>query len=134
MSAASLVAPQPEFTAEWPPEVDMILSAMDAAGCSRDRRSGNRRSFRARARLTLYADADRRSPWVLFTRDVDRRMLGFITPDLLPLGYGGWLDLPMPDGELLRIDCTLIRCRKAIEGWHEGALKFNREVWQLEPG
>ena len=42
------------------------------------------------------------------------------------------LELPCPDGNLISIACTLLRCREAAPGWFEGAVCFNRE--QLEFG
>jgi hypothetical protein len=112
----------------WPREVDMILSALEAAGHdSPDRRSAGRAPYRVHARLRLFSDADFASPWTLYTRDVNSRGLGFLTPHRLPLGYGGRVELCAPDGSLLSIHCTLLRCREAAPGWYEGALYFNRE-------
>lgn len=112
----------------WPPEVDLILSAMEAAQDAEcERRHRQRLPYRARAELRLFSDAADAAPWVLYTRDVDSRGLGFITPHRLPLGYGGTLALLAPTGRKLRIPCTLFRCRQAVQGWYEGALYFNRE-------
>ena len=52
-------------------------------------------------------------------RDVNRRGISFLTPHRLPLGYGGLLDVQTPDGRLISIHCTLIRCREAAPGWFE---------------
>ena len=128
-------------TASWPPEVDMILSAMDAAvssqssspsmGTSADRRSSSRHSYRTQATLKLYADPADAAPRVLYTRDADTRCAGFITQHLLPLGYGGWVTIVAPNGEEIHAECTIYRCRKTVQGWHEGAMRFNRDVWQF---
>jgi hypothetical protein len=156
--------------APWPPEVDLILSAMEVArsaalspcdaaaaaaertgtasaaalaiapGAStliggdfflHERRNAQRLPYRTRANLKLYADPSDASPAVLYTRDADHRGLGFITPHLLPLGYGGWVSLCAPNGEIVRVECTIYRCRKTVRGWYEGALNFHRDVWQL---
>ncbi|MGH7176481.1 MAG: hypothetical protein ACREJC_03785 [Tepidisphaeraceae bacterium] len=114
----------------WPAEVDLILSAMDAgAGRDLDRRSVSslRMAYRVRAALRLFCDPDDARPWLLYSRDVDPRGLGFITPHRLPLGYGGTVELFSPRGRKLRVDCLLSRCRQVAPGWYEGALNFNRE-------
>ncbi|MCC6424739.1 MAG: hypothetical protein IT447_14790 [Phycisphaerales bacterium] len=112
---------------EWPAELDFILSALEAGQSSRHKqRSMARKLYRVKAALRLFADGPL-EPRALFTRDVSRRSLGFVTQHQLPLGYGGILELPAPDGRLLRIDCTLLRCREAVRGWFEGAVYFNRE-------
>jgi hypothetical protein len=112
----------------WPAEVDLILSAMEAARQdASDRRIDSRLSYRVRAMLKLFSDAPEQAPWTLYTRDADTRGLGFITSHRLPLGYGGHVELLTPSGAIARIQCTLFRCREAVPGWFEGALYFNRE-------
>lgn len=144
-----LEPPEPQFApvghaaqgrGAWPAEVDLILSAMEAArsvspgaGTSFDRRDTTRQPYRTRAQLKLYADPADAPPAILYTRDADHRGIGFITPTLLPLGYGGWVTLQSPAGETVRVECTVYRCRRTVQGWFEGALSFHREVWQLGP-
>jgi len=112
---------------KWPAELDFILSALEAGQSGRrDQRSTARKMYRVQAAMRLYADGSRESR-VLYTRDVSRRGMGFVSQQQLPLGYGGILELPAPDGRMLRIDCTLLRCREAVRGWFEGAVYFNRE-------
>jgi hypothetical protein len=116
--------------AEWPPQVELVMSALDAgryAGGHRERRSGRRVPMRVKAFLRLFVDAPASPPWTLYSRDVYSRGLGFITAHRLPLGYGGLLDLPTPDGNPVSIACTLLRCREAAPGWFEGAVYFNRD-------
>jgi hypothetical protein len=118
----------------WPREVDLILSAMEAAeGGHSERREHDRLPYRTRATLKLFSDADGTEPWTLYTRDVNARGLGFITPHRLPLGYGGWIELTTPRGRKLRVNCTLFRCREAVKGWYDGALYFNREQHVFDP-
>lgn len=118
----------------WPAEVNMILSAMEAApNPQKPERRTDRVAYRVRATMRLFADAPDTEPWVLYTRDVDPRGLGFITPHRLPLGYGGWVELLTPRGRNSRIACTLYRCRQVIPGWYEGALHFNRDQWMFAP-
>jgi hypothetical protein len=112
----------------WPPQVDIILSAMAMrAAVDVDQRTPARMDYRVRAMLRLFADGTVAEPRVLFTRDADPRGLGFITTHLLPLGYGGSIELLCPTGELRKIACTIHRCRQISPGWYEGALHFNRE-------
>jgi hypothetical protein len=111
-----------------PAEVDLILSAMDAAhDPEADRREQRRRPFRAQVVLRLFSDPPDIKPWILYSRDIDSRGMGFITPHRLPLGYGGWVELIVPEQTKLHVHCTLFRCRQAVHGWFEGALYFNRE-------
>lgn len=113
----------------WPREVDLILSAIEAGrglSVATDRRQSTRQPHRTRATLKLFSDTEDTAPWVLFTRDIDPRGVGFITRHRLPLGYGGVVTLALPDGRELRANCTLLRCREATSGWFEGALYFNR--------
>lgn len=113
----------------WPPEVDLILSAMEAAysQTEQERRYRHRMPYRVRAELRLFSDQQGSPAWVLYTRDADPRGLGFITPHRLPLGYGGTIELFAPSGRKLGVECTLFRCRQTVDGWYEGALYFNRE-------
>jgi hypothetical protein len=118
----------------WPKEVDLILSALDAGKSADDgdRRLGSRTPYRVRANLRLFSDQPGSDPYVLYTRDVDPRGMGFITPHRLPLGYGGDVELFTPRGNKLRVHCTLLRCRQAAPGWYEGAAYFNREQWLFQ--
>ena len=120
---------------EWPPQVDLILSALETGQHQKsDRREGRRSPYRTRGRLRFFSDAPRSSPWTVYTRDVNARGMGFITPHRLPLGYGGRIELPHPDGGMTTIHCTLSRCREAAPGWYEGAVYFNRQQPSFELG
>ena len=123
----------------WPAEVDLIISAL-AAGEDRGQslaatvtgalvghRQLPRMNYRVLADLRLFSDPSDKEPWTLFTRDVSPRGLGFITSHRLPLGYGGTVELPTPDGHTIEVNCTLLRCREVAPGWFDGALYFNRE-------
>ena len=119
---------KPETGTDWPPQVELIMSALDTGQFDQsDRRQSPRLPFRVKARLRLFSDAPRSAPWVIYTRDIDSRGIGFLSPHRLPLGYGGSIDLPDATGQLVTINCTLLRCREAAPGWFEGALNFNRE-------
>ncbi|HEY2585577.1 MAG TPA: PilZ domain-containing protein [Tepidisphaeraceae bacterium] len=114
--------------ASVPPQVELILSALETGRHrAADQRDGRRQRYRVRGRLRLFSDAPHVKPWTVYTRDVDARGLGFVTPHRLPLGYGGLIELPHPDGGMMTITCTLFRCRQAAPGWYEGAVYFNRE-------
>jgi hypothetical protein len=128
LNSSLTLAPDP-FTAteNWPREVELILSALESGQHPRaDRRAVRRATYRSQARLRLFSDKHEAPPWLLYTRDVCGRGLGFITPHYLPLGYGGILTLQMPDGEPGQMQCTLSRCRQVSPGWYEGALNFSR--------
>lgn len=116
-----------------PPEARLILSALAAADSSvaENRRDFPRTLYQVRACLRLFSDPDGSAPWKLYTRDVSSRSVGFLTPHRLPLGYGGIVELPGPDGTTVRAHCTLFRCRQTVRGWFEGALCFHRPQWTL---
>jgi hypothetical protein len=118
---------EPAITGPWPPQVDLILSALDTGQHCPTGRRHRRRPYRVIAGLHLFSDAPNAPPWLLYIRDSSARGLGFITPHRLPLGHGGQVELPEPAGLKLFIDCTLSRCRVTAPGWYEGALHFNRE-------
>ena len=118
----------------WPREVGLIMSALEAAAAEwEDRRSLVRMAYHVRAGLRLYSDVAGNEIKVLYTRDVNHRSLGFISPERLPLGYGGKVELPAPDGQIATIACTLLRCREVAPGWYEGALYFNRNRKEFVP-
>lgn len=114
-------------TRDWPAQVELIMSALDTGQYDANRRKTRRSEYRVRARLRLFSDSATSSPWIIYTRDIHPRGLGFISPHRLPLGYGGLIELPGPEGGVISINCTLSRCREAAPGWYEGALYFNRE-------
>lgn len=117
----------------WTPEVDIIISALDAAWTEPDDRRGSRRTpYRALAELHLYSDRDESMPWTIFVRDIDASGMGFITRTPLPLGYGARLVIETPKGERAEIASTILRCRSCAAGWFEGALTFNRRQNQFD--
>ena len=136
-------APAPLSHDDWPPQVDLILSAIEAGqyvgpkapapASWAERRKSKRASFRVRGRLRLFSDAPGEAGRIIYTRDVHHRGLGFITPHRLPLGHGGVVEIPTPAGKIVSIPCTLLRCREAAPGWYEGSVYFNREQPQLVP-
>ena len=132
-----LEKPRPEpvrSDKEWLAEAELIISALEAcAPASDDRRRHPRRRYHVIGDLRLFSDAPGTPRWRLFTRDVSVRGVGFVTRDRLPLGYGGIIELPGPNGRLLSIQGTLFRCREIGNGWYEGALYFNREQWPFAP-
>ena len=124
--------PLPGHDPDWPPQVDLILSAIETGqfrkpATSLDRRTGRRVSYRVRACLRLFSDTPQTEPHIVYTSDLHLRGIGFITPQRLPLGHGGLIELPAPDGGTVSVHCTLLRCREAAPGWYEGAVYFNRD-------
>jgi len=147
-SAPKATPPQPPVPGpmsheDWPPQVELILSAIEAgryagpsapqAAGTAERRQSKRASYRVRGHLRLFSDAPGEQGRVIYTRDVHPRGLGFITPNRLPLGHGGVVELPTPGGKIVSIPCTLLRCREAAPGWYEGSVYFNREQPHLVP-
>ena len=114
-------------TESWPADVDFIVSALEAGSADKtfDKRRAVRVPYRSVGFLKLYSEPDAK-PVTIYSRDVCCKSLGFVTRTRLPLGYGGILTLKGPDGQELRLDVTLLRCREAVPGWYEGALYFNR--------
>lgn len=133
MNSMTLNPPQVVADNEWPAQVELIISALETGKFqSRDRRGVNRHRYRVQASLRLFCDSEQTPARQIFTRDLGNRGLGFVSSQRLPLGYGGLVDVPMPDGQSRSVHCTLLRCRQAAPGWFEGALSFTREQPDLE--
>jgi len=112
----------------FPPDVEFVISALEAGPRPPfERQRLPRARYRVQARLHLYSDPPGRPATLLYTRHVNRQAIGFLTDRPLPLGHGGIVRLPSPQGRLVEIHCTVLRCREAAPGWYEGALVFNRE-------
>ncbi len=121
-----------QSAADWHAQAEMVLTALEAAAPSGDRRKQTRSVFRVQASLKLFTDSADEPARILYTRDANQRGIGFVTRSRLPLGYGGILELPSlhTPAKTLTIQCTLTRCRLAAAGWYEGALHFNRDQWE----
>src|SRR3982751_2821087 len=65
-----------DSTEPWPREVELILSALEAARHDDTRRRNARKRYRARGELRLFSDLPGVGPWKLFTRDVSARGVG----------------------------------------------------------
>ena len=115
----------------WPIEVDMILSAMEAARTDAsdlsDRRKHPRATRRVQAELQLFAHNPLQPPIQLYTRDISASGIGFITRERLTLGYNGLVAIHLNEKETITAQCNVYRCREAINGWYEGALAFTVE-------
>ena len=115
---------------DWPPQVEMIISSLEAASLKAlDRRQLARFSYRVLAKLELFSDEPGAQPWMLYTRDVNARGIGFVSAKRVPLGHGGVIELVAPTGAKVCANCTVFRCREVSPGWFEGAVYFNREQW-----
>lgn len=111
---------------EWPRDVDLIISALHAAGAEgSNRRAAARVRHRVIARLSLFCSLAE-PPLRLFVRDCTERHMGFLTQSIVPLGFGGTVDFRGPDGQTKAIACVVNRCRECVPGWFEGVLHFNR--------
>jgi hypothetical protein len=116
-----------------PAEAAMVMSALDAGDVPYEEKRVIRRvSYRTITRLRLFRDQPDSPGWEVFTRDVNRRGLGFLSRHRLPLGYGGVVQLPDENGASASVHCTLSRCREAAPGWYEGCICFNREQPQFD--
>ena len=114
--------------APFPAEVEFLISALEAGPKPLiDRQKARRSQYRVRATLKLFSDAPEAKPALLYTRNVTSQALAFLTNDILTLSHGGILRIPSPSGEVLKINCTVLRCREAAPGWFEGAVYFNRD-------
>jgi hypothetical protein len=116
-----------------PAEAQMVMSALEAAvGAGAERRIIRRISYRTTTDLRLFRDDPSDPRRVVYTRDINRRGVGFVTSHRLPLGYGGVVRLPNEHGESVEVHCTLLRCREAAPGWFEGSAIFNRDQPQFD--
>ncbi|HEV8603816.1 MAG TPA: hypothetical protein VGQ99_00535 [Tepidisphaeraceae bacterium] len=117
-----------DANAPFPAEVEFVISALEAGPKPLvDRQKTKRSQYRVRATLKLFSDPPEARPALLYTRNVTSLALAFLTNDHLTLSHGGILRIPAPSGEILKINCTVLRCREAAPGWFEGAIYFNRE-------
>ena len=117
-----------------PSAVALVMSALEAGRSPEDdRRAEPRYPHRVAALLRLFSDQADTAPWLLYTRDVSTRGLGFVSRHRLPLGYGGVVEFSGPDGKKRKVHCTLLRCREAAPGWYEGNVYFNRQQPQFDP-
>jgi hypothetical protein len=117
-----------DATAAFPTEVEFLISALEAGPKPLiDRQKERRTQYRVRATLKLFSDAPDTKPALLYTRNVTSQALAFLTNDVLTLSHGGILRIPSPSGEILKINCTVLRYRESAPGWFEGAVYFNRE-------
>lgn len=133
-SPIASIGPPGSAETTWPAEVDLVLSALEAAApVHDDRREYPRLPYRVRAELRLFSDTPGSAPWQLFTRDVSVRGVGFVTRDRLPLGYGGTVSLITPNGRPVNVNGTLFRCRDIGNGWYEAAMYFNRDQYMFQP-
>lgn len=115
-----------EPRAQYPVELNFILSAFEAASPPKiDARALPRKRYRVTASLDVFTDWPDQDNAVLYTRDISPRSLGFISRRNLPLGHGGLLHLPMPDGQVQDIHCRVFRCQSMAPAWFEGALLFD---------
>ena len=125
----------------FPPEVEFILSAMEAGPVPVvERQQVQRIRHRVRARLQLHSDLEGVVPRTLYVKNVSTKAMGFVSERPLPLSHGGMVEVPGFDGRPVRVACTVLRCREAAPGWFEGAVYFNRpqesfsadslEVWE----
>jgi len=125
------------YAEAFPPEVEFVISALEAGPQPIvDRQRHPRLRHRVKAYLRLFSDAAAAGRRLLYTRQVSTRALGFLTEQALPLSHGGVISLAGPDGEVIDVNCAVLRCRMAAPGWYEGAVYFNRpqRAFEIGPG
>ena len=114
--------------APFPAEVEFVISAREAGPKPLiDRQKARRSQYHVRASLRLFSDAPDAKPALIYVRNVTSQALAFLTNDVLTLSHGGILQILSPSGEILKINCTVLRYRECAPGWFEGAVYFNRE-------
>jgi hypothetical protein len=116
----------------WPADVELIMSALEAAWAGDEHRTTTRRRLRVPAYAKLLAEMHTNRQVVVYTRDCGPRHVGFLTDAVLPLGYGLILTLKTPEGVLLEAAGVVHRCRECVPGWFEGSISLNRPVNELK--
>ncbi|MGE5611318.1 MAG: hypothetical protein ACM359_18865 [Bacillota bacterium] len=81
------------------------------------------------ASLQLFCDAPNSPYRTLRTRKVNPRGAVFVSPSQLPVGYAGIARLPLPNGTLADIYCTVSRCRLLAPNHYVGTLCFSRDQY-----
>ncbi len=121
------------FYQAFPQNVQFIISALEAGPRPLLERQKVKRSiYRVCATLELFSDKPETPRRILYTRNVSPQAMGFLSDHPLPLSHGGIVRLPGPSGGILRIACTVLRCRQAAPGWFEGAVYFNRPQFDFD--
>jgi hypothetical protein len=117
-----------EADSALPREVEFIISALEAGPRpSEERQKLRRTTYRVVATLKLFSDDPEAPPTVIYTRHVNEQAVGVLSPQPLTLSHGGVMRIRAPQGEMMEVACTVLRCREVAAGWYEGALYFNRE-------
>ena len=136
-----MVLVQPSFddslltdaTAPFPAEVEFVISALEAGPKPLiDRQKARRSQYRVRATLKLFSDAAEAKPALLYTRNVTSQALAFLTNDVLTLSHGGILRIPSPSGEILKINCTVLRYREGEKLSRQDRFAFQYLDWQFD--
>jgi hypothetical protein len=69
----------------------------------------------------------------IYTRDVNAWGVGFVTQEMVPVGSEAFLLMSKGFGQVVQRKCTIVRCREAMPGWYEGAVRFHAEEPALAP-
>jgi hypothetical protein len=113
---------------DWPVDAQAAALALETAFPPLIDR---RRTPRVRHRTTAaFHPADRHPEapsHTLYTRDTNPWQLGFIASRPLSVGQRGCLELELPNGRTVHIECTVRRCREFLDGWYEGVVHFRHE-------
>jgi hypothetical protein len=121
-------------SAGWPRKALLALDGVESRDIPDWRRPREPRArYRVTGTLTLFSQPERACGWLIYTRDVQSRALGFVCSDNLTLGHGGIVRLCNGQGIPRNIYCVVQRCRPLADGWHEGVLSFNRQQSEFDP-
>jgi hypothetical protein len=108
----------------WPADAQAAMSKLETSFAPlTEHRAAERRRYRTTARFWIAAEQSTQ----FYVRDVSARGLGFICKDALTESLRGKLRLALPDGGMMQVTGTILRCREFAPGWYEGALQFARE-------
>jgi hypothetical protein len=111
----------------WPLEARAATFVLEAAGThinSLERRGLPRPPCRVVATLCASDEPASLGQTIIYTRDVDETHLGFICHSELPQEQM-LLHLSLDEIGSLRIPGRIVRCRRFMEGWYEGVLRFD---------
>jgi hypothetical protein len=115
-----------------PADARFVLSVLNGDGSSNsnDRRRFARNPYVAPGELEVIGDA---APprTAVYTRDVNRWGVGFVTQHPLPLGRDATLRIWI-EGQMLMLRSCVLRCREVLPGWYEGAALLYSEEPRLE--
>jgi len=112
----------------WPVDAQAAALALETAFPPLvDRRRASRVKHRTAAAFVADDQHPEAPAKALYTRDANPWQMGFITATPLRVGQRGFVEMTLPTGQTVCIECTVRRCRSFLDGWYEGAMHFRQE-------